>query len=96
MEVQSVEENTFKFGFLQKKKVVLIFLIKILIAAGLLVYLVSFIEYNQVISAIKNANLWLISIAFLLSFVNIYLQYSKWRITCNNVLQERKSSKVAT
>jgi uncharacterized protein (TIRG00374 family) len=67
---------------------------KLIIAAGLLIYLINSVEYDQIITAIREANLWLIGLVMSLGILNIYLQYSKWRITCNEVLGVNDNSKV--
>ena len=92
----SIEKKDTQDGFFRKNKTAIIFAVKIMIAAGLLIYLASSIEYVKIISAIENANLLLIAAAFLLSFLNIYLQYYKWRLTCGQVLEEKKPSKILT
>ena len=33
---------------------------------------------------------------FLLSFINIYLQFLKWKLTCTNVLSENNNAKILT
>ena len=96
MNYSSAKDRAARFVFFQQNKTTIIFTVKILIAAGLLIYLVSSIEYNKIIGEIKKANLWLIGFVFLLGFVNIYLQYSKWRITCNQVLEENDQPKIVT
>lgn len=83
-------------NFLMQNKTVLIIAAKVFIALGLLYYLISSVEYDQVISAIENANLYLAGTACALSFLNIYLQYSKWRLTCDHLLLETKRSKILT
>jgi len=92
----TIDKKNTQEGLFWKNKTVIIFAVKILIAAGLLIYLASSIEYGKILSAIENANQLLIGFAFLLSFANIYLQYSKWRLTCEQVLQEKKKSKILT
>ena len=92
----TIEKKDLQDGFFRKNKTAIIFAVKILIAAGMLIYLSSSIEYDKILSAIENANLLLIAFAFLLSFANIYLQYYKWRLTCGQVLEEKKRSKILT
>ena len=75
-------------------KTTLVIVAKLIIAAGLLIYLINSVEYNQIISAINEANLILIGLVMILGILNIYLQYSKWRITCNEVLGVKNNSKV--
>ncbi len=75
-------------------KTTLVIAAKLIIAAGLLIYLIHSVEYGQIISAIKESNLLLIGLVMILGILNIYLQYSKWRITCKEVLGVKESSKV--
>lgn len=75
-------------------KTTLVIAAKLIIAAGLLIYLINAVEYDQIITAIRDANLWMIGLVMGLGILNIYLQYSKWRITCNEVLGVKDNSKV--
>lgn len=81
---------------IQKHKSFLILTGKILIASGILVYLISVMDYQNIISGIEKADMLLVSIALILSILNIYLQYYKWQITCNTILGESKKSKILT
>ena len=65
-----------------------------MIAAGLLIYLINSVDYRQIISAIKNANIFIIGVVVLLGVLNIYLQYTKWRITCTEVLNVKDNKKI--
>jgi uncharacterized protein (TIRG00374 family) len=91
MITDSIRENIFA-----KNKAWIIPVIKLIIAAGILYYLISYINYTEVISALNNADVLLIATAFALSFLNIYLQFLKWKITCKTVLSESKNSKILT
>lgn len=84
--------STFNFRFLSKNAIIIS--AKILISAGLLYYVISSVEYNQIILALKEANIAIIGIVILLGVVNIFLQYSKWRLTCVEVLEVKNNSKV--
>lgn len=75
-------------------KTTLVIAAKLIIAAGLLIFLINSVEYEQIITAIREANIWLIGLVVGLGILNIYLQYSKWRITCNEVLGVKDNSKV--
>lgn len=75
-------------------KSVLINISKIIIATGIIYYLINYVEYNQIVSAIRDANLSIIFIVFLLGVLNVYLQYSKWRLTCKEVLGVEAKSKI--
>jgi len=96
MNYTSVDNKKPIVRFFTQQKQILIFITKILIAAGLLYYLVSSIDYAQIIPAIEDANLWLIGAVLVLSFVNIFLQYFKWKLTSNNILDENSRSKILT
>ena len=91
MNINNVSEN-----IIVKNKSLLIIIVKLIIASGILYYLLSYINYNEIISAIKGANRLLLVAAFALSFVNIYLQFFKWKLTCKTVLNESKNSKILT
>ena len=86
--------NTSLLNLFSNKKKSLIIAVKILIAAGLLYYLISSIQYTQIISALKNVNILLVGIVLVLSIINIYLQYAKWQLTCSEVLSENNKSKI--
>lgn len=75
-------------------KTVVVITAKLIIAAGLLIYLINSIDYNQIIAALNQANLFAIGAVFFLGVINIYLQYYKWRITCSEVLGVNDNSKI--
>lgn len=81
-----------KYRLINKTTVVIA--AKLIIAAGLLIFLINFIDYDQIISAINEANLLMIGLVLILGVVNIGLQYIKWRITCNEVLEVNDNSKI--
>ena len=66
----------------------LIIIAKILIASGLLFFLIQWVEYDKIVYALNNANLYLITVVLLLGIINIYLQYAKWHLTSREVLKE--------
>jgi len=80
--------------FLTKYKKILIPVVKIFIAFGLLYYLVSNIRISDIINAINEANFSLILITLALSFVNLYLQFYKWKITASTLLNENSNRKI--
>jgi hypothetical protein len=84
--------NLFSSAFLNKN--ILINAAKIIIAAGLLYYLIIAVDYNQIILAISNANHLVILLVFLLGILNLFLQYSKWKLTCREVLGVEANTKV--
>jgi uncharacterized protein (TIRG00374 family) len=87
-----VSDSSF-LNFISQNKTAIIFALKIIIAGGLLYYIISCIEYIQIFNALQNANLTLILITILLGVLNIYLQFAKWKLTCKQVLKEEKKSK---
>ncbi|HED37188.1 MAG TPA: flippase-like domain-containing protein [Ignavibacteria bacterium] len=74
-------------------KNIIINLIKIIIAAGLLSYIIFKINFNDVISSVETADKYLILIAFLLVFLNLSLQYIKWHLTIAAILKVNDKKK---
>lgn len=60
------------------------FLIKIFVGAGLLTYLVNKISIRMIVEALNSINYLYFSFAILLSLVNIYLQFFRWKILVKN------------
>lgn len=81
-------------SFISKYKTAILIAAKVIIALGLLIYLIYAVNFQEILAAIKQSDVYLIAISFLLSFVNIYLQFYKWKITANVVLQENHNSKI--
>jgi len=81
-----------KLAFLKKANIIIG--AKILIAAGLLFFIIYSIEYDRIVHAFFTANLYIISIVFILGIINIYLQYYKWNLTCSEVLNEKNKLKI--
>ena len=69
--VEVVKDIVNKNIFIQRYKTVIILIAKAAIALGLLYYLINSVNLNEIISAIKNADIVLLSIAFALSILNI-------------------------
>lgn len=70
------------------------FAAKILIAAGLLIFIFNYVDINEILTAVSNANYAALFAAFALSFVNVGLQYYKWKITCEHLLNETNNKKI--
>lgn len=75
-------------------KKLLLMILKIIITAVLIYYLISFIEYEKIKSALEHADYTFVFLAFLLSFVNIFLQYKKWQLICRNSLNVFNNKKI--
>jgi uncharacterized protein (TIRG00374 family) len=80
--------------FISRHKDLIIISAKILIAIGLLTFAVNYIRIDSIITSVKESNSYLILAAFCFSFLNIYLQFYKWKLTSEIILQETKKSKI--
>lgn len=70
------------------------FALKILVAGSLLVYLFSFVESKEIVSTFLSADIQLLSFSAILLLPNIYLQYLKWKITCDKLIGEGSNRKI--
>lgn len=59
-------------------------LLKIFVGVSLIIYLINKISIKEIILSLESINLFYFSIASLLSFVNIYLQFIRWKILLKN------------
>lgn len=80
--------------WLNANRTVIIVITKIIIAAGLLIFVISFTNPEEVLSALRQGNLRLIFLSFVFLFINLYLQFWKWKITCDYILAERNNRKI--
>ncbi len=55
-------------------------LIKISVGIGLLAYLIHKISFQLIVESLTSVNVFHFSIAFLLSVLNVYLQFIRWKI----------------
>ncbi len=94
MTIEQAKNILQKNSFITRYKSAILLFAKIAIAAGLLIYIINSVNLQEILTAIKQADVYLISAAFLLCAVNIYLQFYKWKITANVVLQEHHNSKI--
>ncbi|HKI78957.1 MAG TPA: lysylphosphatidylglycerol synthase transmembrane domain-containing protein [Ignavibacteriaceae bacterium] len=78
----------------RKYKTAIIIFVKILIASGLLYYVTSSVNLNEIFTAIENANLFMLSAAVILLLANVYLQYWKWEVVCRDILNETNKKKI--
>lgn len=81
-------------GIFIRRKRIGYFLIKIIIAAGLILFIIDRVKPKEIISAVSSANYYLIILAFTLSFFNIYFQYLKWETVCRNYLNINKKKNI--
>lgn len=84
MELSSVRKNI--TAKITENRAKIFLFLKVIIAAGLLGFIVSSIKISEILTALENANYYLITIALVLLVPNIYLQYLKWKLTCKSIL----------
>ncbi len=81
-----------KQGFLKNKLIKLS--LKTLITIGVGYYLYVNINFHEIVNQILNSNQYLLITALLLGIMNIGLQYLKWKITVNVVLEINNNKKI--
>lgn len=67
---------------------------KILLSAGLIWYIASIVNFNEIIAGIQKAKLPFVISALILSIFNLYIQYLKWMLTSGLLLNENKRSRI--
>lgn len=70
------------------------FLLKILFSLGLIFFIAFKLDFNEIINLFYGANYKIIAFVVLISFLNIYLQFSKWKLLCNVCLNEKHNKKI--
>lgn len=71
----------------------LIISLKIIIAAGLLVYIISKVQPANIYKTLLEADYLLISIVFFLVFANLTLQFIKWNLVSSIILNVKDKKK---
>ena len=77
-----------------KNKNYFLFSLKILIALGLLLFIIYAVNVQKIINAFNQADKFILFLASLLAILNVYFQYLKWKLVCNNLLNERDKKKI--
>ncbi len=67
---------------------------KVVFSAGLIYYLYNRIEFLKLHETFTSANMVLVSVVAMLGFLNIYLQYFKWKILCEACLKETSKKRI--
>jgi len=62
--------------------------LRLIIAAGLIWYLIYKLDYNELIISLEKANYYLICLALGLMPLNLNLQYRRWKLTSNLLLNQ--------
>jgi uncharacterized membrane protein YbhN (UPF0104 family) len=70
------------------------FTLKLFIAVSLLIYLFSFVELKNIVPTFLSSDILLLSLSAVLLIPNIYLQYCKWKITCDKLIGEKSRRKI--
>jgi uncharacterized protein (TIRG00374 family) len=91
-----IRENIINSALITRHKSQLIIAAKIAIAGGLLIYLINHVNSDEIINAIKDADVLFIFAALLLLILNINLQYLKWKVVCTNVLGINEKKRILT
>lgn len=76
------------------KKSAIFIIVKLIIAIGLIYYLVYHVNLKDIAAVFAKADYRFIILAFLLTFVNLALQYFKWKISCSAILKETNRKKI--
>jgi len=84
MELAEVKNYLVKSFLLYKNKIILF--LKIAVTCGLVIFVISTVNLSDVITALENANYFLIIVALVMLVPNVLLQYWKWNLTCKSVL----------
>ncbi|MFO7445821.1 MAG: lysylphosphatidylglycerol synthase transmembrane domain-containing protein [Ignavibacteriaceae bacterium] len=59
---------------------------KVIITAGLITFIITKINFSQAAAGIKGADSFYIVLCCMFMFLNIYLQYLKWKLACIKIL----------
>lgn len=77
-----------------KNRGVFLLVLKIFISSGVLMLVLYQINLFEIEQMVRTSNKIIILSAFSLSIVNIYLQYLKWKLVCNTILDEYDKKKI--
>lgn len=81
-------------GLLARHRNLILIIIKIIITAGLLFYVINYIDPQKIFEAMKAANMLIIAFTLLLLVINIYLQYMKWGLCCHSILEVKSRRQI--
>ena len=88
MESVAIKKYITDFFTLNKNKIFLF--LKIIVAGGLIFFIATTVKISKIVDAFENANYLLIAAAFILVIPNVFLQYWKWLLTCDTILNYKK------
>ncbi|MCU0645942.1 MAG: flippase-like domain-containing protein, partial [bacterium] len=75
--MESVETAPKARKFISKRR--LAYLLKLIIAAAVMIMLLKRVNVHELLTAFSSANMYCISVALILLVPNIYIQFYKWR-----------------
>ncbi len=91
----TIKKNEYIQRFSSSKyKSIIILTAKIIIASGLITYLIFKIDSDKILAAFYEANSVIILSVLLLAILNIYLQYWKWELVCRKILGVKEKKKI--
>jgi uncharacterized protein (TIRG00374 family) len=73
------------FDFIRKYG---LYLLKILVAIGLSLYLIQKVSIKEIVYSLQSINPFLFSLAFVLSLLNVFLQFIRWKALIRNEYAE--------
>ncbi len=76
------------------KKTNIIYLLKLLVAICIILFLIYFIQIDEIIKILTEVDLSYLFAALALLTLNIFFQFKKWEILCNIVLSEFDRKKI--
>jgi len=88
MELVGIKKYITDYFTVNKNKIFLF--LKVIVAVGLLLFIAATVKISKIVDAFENANYLLISVAFVLLIPNVFLQYWKWLLTCDTILNYKK------
>ena len=93
-ELAAIKDNKL-FKFVTDKKISTI-LLKIIISAGFLCYILFKVNLTKLYLTAERANIVLVLIALGLTSFNLFLQFKKWQMACVNLLHSNDKKKIWT
>lgn len=85
--------NYIKESIIRNRKL-LFNILKLLIAFGLIFFIVSYINPSEIVNAFVNSNPILILLTVLFLPLNILFQFKRWEIVCRELLDEKDKQKI--
>ena len=78
----------------QRKKNTVRKVFKVIIAVGIFLFLIIYVDTKEILERLKGSNFHYILIAVLLAFPNILLQFLKWNLVCRKLLHIENKTEI--